>query len=167
MLAMAGLYDGAQAGVNLLQGLNVILPGLGVFLVYLLGIPLTIWAWLTFYIWFKVHGVSFMQPKRFAIVGIAGLADTIVSALPAWIAAVVLLILTTRAEELLEKVPGGSKVAGAMRAAEGKPGAALGGKGVGVSPHTPQAQTRPTAQHQQQTAATRTPPRLADVRPPV
>ena len=159
MLAMAGLYDGAQAGVNLLQGLNAILPGLGVFLVYLLGIPLTIWAWLTFYVWFKVRGVSFMQPKRFAIVGIAGLADTIVSALPAWIAAVVLLILTTRAEELLEKVPGGSKVAGAMRAAEGKPGAT-----IAAPPKRPPMPPRATPSPPPQ--SDRVPPRLADVRPP-
>jgi hypothetical protein len=159
MVAVAALYDLLQAGVNLLQGINMVLPGVGVFLVYLLGIPLTIWAWLTFYVWFKVRGVSFMQPKRFAVVGICGLADTIVSALPAWIAAVVLLILTTRAEELLEKVPGGSKVAGAMRAAEGKPGAA-----IAAPPKKPPMPPRATQLPPQ---SDRVQPRLADVRSPM
>ena len=153
MVAVASLYDLAQIGVNALQGLNAILPGLGVVLVYAFGIPLTIWAWLTFYLWFKLHGVSFMQPKRFAIMGLAGLADTIVSALPAWIAAVVLIIATTRAEELLEKIPGGEKIAGAVRATGGKPGAAIGGSGVkGTGAPSPLPQ--------------RTPPRLANIRSP-
>lgn len=158
MLAVAGLYDAAQAGVNLLQGINAILPGVGVFLVYLLGIPLTIWAWLTFYVWFKVRGVSFMQPKRFAIVGICGLADTIVSALPAWIAAVALLIATTRAEELLEKVPGGEKLAKVAHAAGGKPGAA-----IASLPQRPSAPPRAAPPPH----SGRVPPRLADVRSPV
>lgn len=162
MLAVAGLYDGAQVGVNALQGLNALLPGLGVFLVFLLGVPLTIWAWLTFYMWFKVRGVSFMQPKRFAIVGICGLADTIMSALPAWIAAVALLIATTRAEELLEKIPGGEKLAKVAQAAGGKPGGMTPvGKGVGAPPRIPQTQSRPTTEQNP-----RTPPRLADVRSP-
>ncbi len=163
MVAVASLYDLLQVGVNALQGLNAILPGLGVFLVYAFGIPLTILAWLTFYVWFKLHWVSFMQPKRFAIMGLAGLADTIVSALPAWIAAVVLLVLTTRAEELLEKIPGGSKVAGVINAAGGKPGAALGGKGVGTPPRIPQTQGGAKPPPLPQSAGA--PRRISDVRP--
>ena len=109
MLGTASFYDLLQVGVNLLQGLNALVPGLGVALVFLLGLPLTIWAWLTFYVWFKLHGVSFMQPKRFAIMSICGFADAIMNILPAWIAAVGLLILSTRAEELLAKVAAGAK----------------------------------------------------------
>lgn len=150
MVAAALFYDLLQVGVNFLQGVNAIIPGLGVFLVYLLGVPLTIWAWLTFYLWFKLHGVSFMQPKRFAIMGISGLADTIMSVLPAWTVAVLLLIATTRAEELLEKVPGGKKLAKVAQAAGGKPGATI----AAPPRSTPQTQTR------------RVPPRLADVRSP-
>lgn len=156
MVAVASLYDMAQIGVNVLQGLNAILPGLGVVLVYAFGIPLTIWAWLTFYLWFKLHGVSFMQPKRFAIMGLAGLADTIMSALPAWIAAVVLLVLSTRAEELLEKVPGGEKLAKVAQAAGGKPGVAATGMS---KPSAPPRTTQPPQ-------GGRVPPRLADVRSP-
>lgn len=159
MVATALFYDLLQVGVNFLQGVNAIIPGLGVFLVYLFGIPLTIWAWLTFYLWFKLHGVSFMQPKRFAIMGISVLADTIMSILPAWTAAVLLLVATTRVEELLEKAgPIGQKAAQALRAKQG--GAAVGGKGIGAPPRIQQAQ--PRLVNQAQTAQTGRVPRATN-----
>ncbi len=130
MLGTASFYDLLQAGVNLLQGLNALVPGLGAALVFLFGLPLTIWAWLTFYVWFKLHGVSFMQPKRFAIMSICGFADVVMNALPAWIAAVALLILTTRADELLAKVAAGAGVAGTAASVAGKlPGTGAAFKG--------------------------------------
>ncbi len=99
MIGVAAVYDLLQAGINLLHGI----PAVGTVMALFGGFLITIWAWLTFYVWFKMQGVSFLNPKRFGIMAVCGLADAIVSALPAWIAAVALIIATTRAEELLEK----------------------------------------------------------------
>ena len=99
MIGVAVVYDLAQAGITLLHGIPVIGTAFALFG----GFLITIWAWLTFYVWFKMQGVSFLNPKRFGIMAVCGIADAIVSALPAWVAAVALVIATTRAEELLEK----------------------------------------------------------------
>ena len=59
---------------------------------------ISIWAWLTFYLWFKLKGVNFMQGKNaLKLVG-GGVIEIVpipfVSALPAWTAVVVMLIIT-------------------------------------------------------------------------
>lgn len=76
-----------------------------------------IFAGLTFYLWFKIHGISFMKPKRlFAFWG-AGLIESIpvistfISWIPAWTLAVIVLSLDAKAKEkiaqVVSKVPGG------------------------------------------------------------
>ena len=110
MIGVAIFYDLLQVGVNLLHGI----PIFGNITALFGGFLITIWAWLTFYLWFKLLGVSFLNPKRFGIMSICGIADTVVSALPAWVAAVALIIATTRAEELAEKVLEKTGAAGAV-----------------------------------------------------
>ena len=116
MIGVAIFYDLLQVGVNLLHGI----PILGNIAALLGGFLVTIWAWLTFYLWFKLNGVGFLNPKRaFALNG-GFLIELIpvVNALPAWTLAVSLLIATTRAEELLEKAgPLGAIATKAVKAA--------------------------------------------------
>ncbi|OHA91589.1 MAG: hypothetical protein A2758_00565 [Candidatus Zambryskibacteria bacterium RIFCSPHIGHO2_01_FULL_49_18] len=74
-------------------------------------------AFLTFFLWFKTHGISFMRPKRILVMGGAGLIEIIpwLAALPAWTAAVTILALDTKIKKAIGTVPGGvvvNKVAG-------------------------------------------------------
>lgn len=101
MLGTALLFDGLQFGTDLFHAL----PLIGTVAQSVVDILISVWAWLTFYVWFKIHGVSFMNAKRFAVLNGGALIEMIpiVNSLPAWTLAVFLLIATTRAEELLEK----------------------------------------------------------------
>ncbi|MEX2013876.1 MAG: hypothetical protein WD896_00795 [Parcubacteria group bacterium] len=64
-----------------------------------------IFAGLTFYVWFKTRGLSFMKPKRFLTFGGASLLEMFpllpLSALPAWTAAIVILALDSKIKEVL------------------------------------------------------------------
>ncbi|MDO8424127.1 MAG: hypothetical protein Q7S54_00765 [bacterium] len=66
-----------------------------------------IFAGLTFWLWFRMHGISFMKPKRFLTFGGASLIEVIpipfLAALPAWTAAVSYLALSSKLQEI---VPG-------------------------------------------------------------
>ena len=65
-----------------------------------LGWAAGIFAGLTFYVWFKKHGISFMNWKRFTIFGGASLIEMIpiplLADLPAWTAAVAYLALQSK-----------------------------------------------------------------------
>ena len=60
-------------------------------------------AFLTFYVWFKMHGMGFMRPKRLAAMGGAGLIEIVplLSALPAWTGAVTYLALDSKIKKVL------------------------------------------------------------------
>jgi hypothetical protein len=62
-------------------------------------------AGLTFYVWFKIHHISFMKPKRFMAFGGASLIEMIpipmLASLPAWTAAVTYLALTSKLKEII------------------------------------------------------------------
>ena len=86
-------------------------------------------ALLTFYVWFKMRGMSFMKPKRLLTFGGASLIEIIpwLSALPAWTAAIVVLALDSKIKKL---VPGantgksemvGAALAGRTNKAQGPP----------------------------------------------
>ena len=59
-----------------------------------------IFAGLTFYVWFKQYGVSFMKPKRMFAFGGASLIEMLpipfLADLPAWTAAVSYLALSSK-----------------------------------------------------------------------
>jgi hypothetical protein len=75
-----------------------------------------IYAFLTFYVWFKVHGIKFAKPKRALALGGAGLIEMIpiFSALPAWTAAVSYIALDTKIKKVIGSVPGGNLVKDAV-----------------------------------------------------
>lgn len=62
-----------------------------------------------FWIWFKMHDVSFVTPKQMMAMGGGFFAELIpgLDALPAWTGAVVYVIMTHKALEAAEKLPGG------------------------------------------------------------
>lgn len=122
MIAVALFYDMAQAGLDVLH----LIPFIGNAFAIMGTMIIDLWAFLTFYVWFKIHGVSFASPKRGLTMAGAVIIELIpvVNALPAWTAAVVILFLTTRGEEALASTL--SRVEGAAGAV-GK-GAALAGK---------------------------------------
>ena len=71
-----------------------------IFMGWLVGI----FAGLTFYVWFKIRGMSFMKPKRFAIFGTGSVIEMFplipLSALPAWTAAIVILALDSKVKKI-------------------------------------------------------------------
>lgn len=66
-------------------------------------------AFLTFYVWFKILGMSFMSPKRIATMGGAFIIEIVpvLSMLPAWTGAVTILILDHKAKIALANGLGG------------------------------------------------------------
>ncbi|MSR87807.1 MAG: hypothetical protein EXS69_01405 [Candidatus Zambryskibacteria bacterium] len=62
-----------------------------------------LFAGLTFYVWFKLYGLSFMKPKRLATFSGTIVAEMIplLAALPAWTAAVTYLALDAKAKEVI------------------------------------------------------------------
>lgn len=73
-----------------------------------LGWLVGIFAGLTFWLWFKLHGISFMKPKRLAVFGGASLIEMFpiipFSTLPAWTAAVVFLSLDSKVKKLAPRL---------------------------------------------------------------
>lgn len=61
------------------------------------------YAFLTFFVWFKLYGMKFMTPKRIATMGGAFIIEIIpvLSTLPAWTGAVVILILDSKVKKIL------------------------------------------------------------------
>ena len=75
-----------------------------------MGWLVTIFAGLTFYVWFKIRGMSFMKPKRFATFGgsfIVELIPVIGDVLPTWTASITYLALDSKIKKVLSQVPGG------------------------------------------------------------
>lgn len=69
-------------------------------------------AFMTFFVWFKLYGMKFMTPKRLATMGGAFIIEIapVLAMLPAWTGAVVILILDYKAKKLIKSklgdVPG-------------------------------------------------------------
>jgi len=63
---------------------------------------LSIFAYLTFFIWFKIKGISFMKPKRLFVAGTSFLLEIIpfIAALPALTAAVVITALDSKTKKI-------------------------------------------------------------------
>ena len=102
MSSVALLFDGIIAAPKLLDFIPV-LDFLTVPLNFMVGILASVWAWLTFYVWFKLHGISFVSPKKILAFPAAFLIKIFpfLGVLPAWTGAVVLIFLITRGEEAL------------------------------------------------------------------
>lgn len=105
MIIVALLFDGIQAGINLI-------PIVGQILSFLISI----FAFLTFWVWFKMNGVSFAKPKRAGSMGVGFLVELIpvLNMLPAWTLAVFLIISDTKIKKVLSQTPGRGKIASAI-----------------------------------------------------
>lgn len=68
-----------------------------------MGWLVSIFAWLTFYVWFKTRGMSFMTPKRLATFGgsfIIELIPIVGDVLPTWTAAITYLALDSKIKKV-------------------------------------------------------------------
>lgn len=87
MVTLALMYDCIQIG------LDVAFLGLG----FTVNWIISIWAWLTFFTWFKIKGVSFHSWKNAASLNGGGFFEIIplpiIASLPLWTASVTFIIL--------------------------------------------------------------------------
>jgi len=62
-----------------------------------------IFAGLTFYVWFKTYGISFMKPKKALAMGGGFIIEMlpVISSLPAWTAAVTVITLDSKLKKVL------------------------------------------------------------------
>lgn len=98
MIWLALFYDGIQFLLNFIPVVGNLLSAI------LIGL----WAWLSFYIWFKIKGVNFSKPTRSITLFGAGITEMVplLNVLPAWTLAVLILIATTKAEDTIGlKIP--------------------------------------------------------------
>lgn len=114
MITLALFYDlvqfltegffGLLAGTAILAPLATIGP--------VVAFLITVWAWLSFYVWFKMKGVSFGSAKRASAMVGGALIEMlpVINMLPAWTLSVATIIITTRAEEKIQKIPGAKAV---------------------------------------------------------
>lgn len=115
LVALALLFDGIQFGVDLMHAI----PLVGNIAAVLFTTLLDVWAYLSIWFAFKVAApqISFMSPKRALALNGALLVELIpiINVLPAWTLGTVIIILTSRGEEIaaqaLQKIPGGNKIA--------------------------------------------------------
>lgn len=91
MVSVALFYDVFQALIQLI-------PFLGQILSSLIGV----FAFLTFYLWFKMRGLNFATPKRAGLLGGGFLIELIpiLNILPAWTLAVILLAIDFKIKKI-------------------------------------------------------------------
>ena len=108
MIFIALCFDGIQALLGWIPVLGNILADL-----------FSIFAFMTFLLWFWIYGIKMLTPKRLTSLLGGGLIEMIpyLNLLPAWTMVVVYLIGTTKIKELADKHPG---MAGAALAVGGK-----------------------------------------------
>lgn len=83
MISVALFYDGLQALLQLIPVAGQILAGL-----------VAIFAFLTFWLWFRLNGIKFSTPKRSAVMGTGFIIELIpiLNILPAWTLAVAIIV---------------------------------------------------------------------------
>ncbi len=102
MIIVAIIFDAVQALINLI-------PIVG----QVLSFFISIFSFLTFYVWFKMNGISFAKPKRALKFGGGMLVEAIpiLNVLPALTLSVFMMISETRMKKVLSQIPGGNKIA--------------------------------------------------------
>lgn len=95
MVAVAVFYDLVQFALTWLLGWI----GLGFIVSWLM----TIWAGLTFGLWFTLKGASIMSGRRAAALGVGTIIEIIpiLNFLPGWTVSVIISLSVTRAEDFL------------------------------------------------------------------
>lgn len=110
MMVTAGITDAVQAFL-LLFAIGAVLNTF-----------ITVFMICVFFLWFLMHGVSFITPKRFGAMFAGSIVELVpaLNAIPTWTATVGYIIATTRVAEIVEKVPGGKTIAMATSIKSGK-----------------------------------------------
>lgn len=74
----------------------------------LLAMGISLFAFMTFFLWFYVYGISMTTPKRLGGMIGGGIIEMIpyIDLIPAWTFVVIYLIGTTKIKEIVEKHPG-------------------------------------------------------------
>ncbi|MBI4135954.1 MAG: hypothetical protein HY481_00150 [Candidatus Vogelbacteria bacterium] len=95
MVAVAVIYDLVQITLTWLLGWI----GIGFIGSWLM----TLWAGMTFGLWFTLKGASIMSGKRAASFGIGAIIEAIplLNTLPGWTVSVIISLSVTRAEDIL------------------------------------------------------------------
>lgn len=95
MLAVAILFDLASFLINLIPFVGGAVS----------SITITPLATLTFFLWFKMHGVSYNKTSRWATAIITPIIEFIpvLNAFPTWILEVIIITVSVNAEETVEK----------------------------------------------------------------
>ena len=93
MIGVALLFDGVQFF------LDVVLIGL------IVNRLISIWAWLTFYLWLKIKGVKNFR-GWLAIGGIAEIIP-VIAALPFWTGMIIVIMIKNKTKEILPKAMAG------------------------------------------------------------
>ncbi|MBI2100643.1 MAG: hypothetical protein HYT47_01320 [Candidatus Vogelbacteria bacterium] len=95
MIAVAVIYDLVQIALTWLLGWL----GLGFIGAWLM----TLWAGLTFGLWFTLKGASIMNGRRAASFGLGAIIEAIplLNALPGWTVSTIISLSVTRAEDIL------------------------------------------------------------------
>ncbi len=110
MLGVAIFFDIVIALINLI-------PAVGQALSFFAGI----FAFMTFWLWFKMNGMKFSSPKKAGAMIGGSIIEIIpvLNALPAWTATILYL---TRIEKIIDKtikqVPGGKTIESAVKKTE-------------------------------------------------
>ena len=96
MIFTALCFDGGQAIVGWIPVVGNIIADI-----------VSLFAFMTFLLWFKMHGIQMLTPKRFGSLVGGGVIEMIpfLNILPAWTMVVVYLIGTTKVQELAKKHP--------------------------------------------------------------
>lgn len=96
MFCLAGLFDAGQAILSLFAIGLAISPFISIF------------AGMSFWFWFSMYGVSFIEPKRLTALLGGGVAELVpaVDALPFWIGVVWYIVSTTKMNNITSNIPG-------------------------------------------------------------
>jgi len=102
MIFVALLFDAAQAIIGWVPIAGNILADL-----------FSVAVFLTFFLWFRMYGISMLTPKRLKALITGGVIEMIpfINILPAWTGVVIYLIGTTKINEIVEKHPKLAKAA--------------------------------------------------------
>lgn len=108
MIGAALLFDAAQA-----------LVGWVPFIGNAAADVMSLFIFVTFFIWFRMNGINMITPKRLGSLVGGGLIEMVpyLNILPAWTCVVIYLIGTTKIQEVAEKNP---RLAGLAMAVGGK-----------------------------------------------
>jgi len=110
MIAVALFFDAIQAGVAWIY----LIPFVGFILAWTISTGVSIFAFLTFFLWFHLAGLKFNSKIAATTVG-AFFIELIpgLSALPAWTLSVVVTFIFFQTKKVAEKiVPGSEKLLG-------------------------------------------------------